>query len=133
MLLLPKYSAAIPLGGFIVTGWIARVVWIGLVGFILYAAWGLYRLSHRVWLVYTCVVIVGVLSTTVTFMRIDLLDYYRAVGLPEWQIKQLALSPLLKGHFFLWMSSLSSLLLVGYLLYLRRYFTGAKTSAVSPS
>lgn len=130
VVLMPRFSAAVPLAGFLVTGWLARVIWFGFAGLSLYAAWGFYRLRYRAWLIYTVAIVAFGLSSLATFSRIDLLDYYRAVGMPDWQIRQIAASPLIQSHALLWISALSIVLLGGYLLYLRRYFVAAKDRSI---
>jgi hypothetical protein len=131
VLLMPRFGAAVPLAGFLVTGWPARILWFGFAGFSLYAARGFYRLQRRVWSIYTVAIIAMGLSSMITFIRIDLLDYDRAIGLPDWQIKQIAASPIIHGHMIIWMSALSVILFGGYLLYLRRYFAPGKTQSVA--
>ena len=133
VVLMPRFGAAMPLAGFLVTGWLARIVWFGFAGLSAYAAWGFYRLKPSVWLLYTIAIVVFGLSSTVTFLRIDLLDYYRAVGMPESQIKQIAVSPLVHGHMIVWMTGFGVAFFGGYLLYLRRYFLGTNRSSVTPS
>jgi hypothetical protein len=128
MLCLPKFGQAVPLFGTFVTGWTASAVWLAYALFMLWAMRGFYRLDRRVWLVYVIVICATGLSSLVTFFRINVLDYYRLIGLPEWQIKQVALSPLVQGNNFLWVCGLSLVLGVGYLLFLRRYFVGPRQS-----
>jgi len=123
LLFIPGFGAVMPLAGFMVTGWPARLLWFGFAGFSIYAARGFYRQIPRVWLIYTVVVVGFGLSSVLTFLRVDLLEYYRTVGLPEWQIKQMAANPLMKGNFIVGLSALSMTLFVGFLLYLRRYFS----------
>ena len=120
--LMPRFGAAMPVAGFVLTGWLARVIWMGFAGLSFYAAWGFYRLQPRAWLIYTITILAFGVSSTVTFLRVDLLDYYRLIGLPERQIKQIAASPLVHGHAILWLPGLSVVIFGGYLLYLRRFF-----------
>ena len=129
VIFMPGFGAAMPLAGFLVTGWPARLLWFGFAGFSIYAARGFHRQNPRVWLIYTVVVVCVGVSSILSFLRIDLLEYYRAVGFPEWQIKQLAANPLVKGNFIVGLSALSLTLFVGFLLYLRRYFPGKQQSS----
>ncbi len=122
MLLMWKFSSAVPLFGFVVTGGIARVLWVGFAGFTLWSAWGLYRLNARVRLIYLVVSVLAGISSLITFSRVNLFDYYRTIGLPEWQLKQIALSPLAQGHNFLWFFAASMVIFVGYQFFLQRYF-----------
>ena len=133
MVLMPRFGGTIPLAGFLVTGWPARVAWVGFAVLSAYGARGFYRLDPRAWLIYSVAIGLFGISSLATFVRIDLLDYYRAVGLPEWQIKQLATSPLVQGHFIIWLSFLSLAIFGGYLLFLRRYFVApADSTSIRP-
>lgn len=130
--MMPRLGAAFPLAGFVVTGWLSWTLWLGFIGLSAYAAWGFYHLQRSAWLIYTIAIVTIGLSSVMTFMRIDLLEYYRMTGLPEQQISQLAVSPLVRGHNPVWFSVLSTILFGGYLVYLRRYFvTTSKTSIVA--
>lgn len=126
--MMAQFGAAFPLAGFVVTGWPSWILWLGFVGFSLYAAWGFYHLRYRAWLIYTTVVMLLGISSVVTFLRIDLLDYYRMSGFPEWQINQIAASPLFRRHMMVWLSLVGIILLGGYLAYLRRYFLAPRPS-----
>jgi hypothetical protein len=122
VLLSPRVSTAIPLMGSLVTGWPARVFWFGWAAFSLYAARGFYRLERRVWLIYCGVTLLFSISSFMTFTRVDILDYYRAVGVPAWQIENLARSPLIRNGMMLRICALCVLPYLGYLFYLRRFF-----------
>jgi hypothetical protein len=54
---------------------------------------------------------------------LPVVDFYRQAGLPERQLELMARNPLMQGSSFLWLSGLSMVLILGYLLYVRRYFT----------
>ena len=122
MLISPRFSAAFPLMGTLITGWPARVFWFGWAAFSLYAARGFYRLERRVWLIYCGVMLLFSISSFVTFTRGGVLDYYQAVGVPAWQIEQLAQSPLVRNGMMLRICGLCVLPYLGYLFYLRRFF-----------
>lgn len=126
--MMAQFGAAFPLAGFVVTGWPSWILWLGFIGFSLYAAWGFYRLRYRAWLIYTVGGMLLGISSVVTFLRVDLLDYYRISGFSEWQINQIAASPLARGHTMAWLSLAGIILLGGYLAFLRRYFLEPRTS-----
>ncbi len=129
VVLMPRFGGAFPLAGILVTGWSARVLWYGFAGLSLYAARGFYRLQPRVWLIYTIAMLAVGLSSLVTFLRVGLPDYYRAIGMSERQVEQISASPLVHGHAFIWLSLASLAVIAGYLLYLRRYFVAARDPA----
>jgi len=127
VLLMPRFGAVVPLAGFLVTGWFARILWFGFAIFSLYGMRGFYQLRPSAWLVYTVGTTAIGLSSIITFMRIDLLDYYRSVGLSDGQLKQMAASPLVQGHTIVWITALSLGLFGVFLLYLRRYFVARES------
>lgn len=128
LLLMGRY-AAYPIFGYIVTGWPARPLWLGFVAFSLYSARGFYRLCRRVWLVYTVVLLALSVSSIATFLHGDLIALYQAAGMPEWELKQVARSPLIRSNLFVWYAAVGALIYGGYLLYLGRYFCPDNASA----
>ncbi|HWA26860.1 MAG TPA: hypothetical protein VG734_14470 [Lacunisphaera sp.] len=119
----PWFGSAFPLFGYVVTGWPAKLLLFGFGAFSLFAARGFYRLQPRFWLLYTALVTAMGISTIITFLRVDVLVFYRSAGMPETQIQQIAANPVMQGHFMAWLMALSMGLYLGYLLYLRRYFS----------
>ncbi|HVZ65341.1 MAG TPA: hypothetical protein VG936_12280 [Lacunisphaera sp.] len=117
-----RIGAALPFAGTLVTGWPARLIWYVFGTFSLWAAWGFYRLKPVAWRVYTVGILLFGTSSLVSLLRVDLLDYYRAIGFPEAQIERLAASPVFHGHSLVGMSSLCLLGVAAYLFYLRRFF-----------
>lgn len=123
LLILPIYGGAFPLAGYVISGGAARILWLIVVGFMVYAARGFYRLDRQAWFVYLVGATVLWTSSLVTFLRIGLVEYYRQSGLPEHQLELMARSPLIQGHTFLWLSALGMGLFLGYMIYVRRFFT----------
>jgi len=126
LLILPIYGGVFPLAGLVVQGGVARLCWLIVVIFMAYAARGFYRLDRQAWWVYTVGATVLWASSLVTFQRIGLVDFYRQMGLPERQLELMAANPMLHDNTILWISLLSMAVFLGYLLYVRRYFTAAK-------
>ena len=132
IILLPQFGAAIPLAGTIVIGWPARLLWWGFAAFSILSARGFYRLAPRAWSIYTIGILAFWILSTATFLRIGLLEYYHAIGLPDWQVEQVSHSPLAQGHLFIYVSAISLVIYGGYLLYIRRYFHTPRTTLVQP-
>jgi len=126
LLILPTYGRVFPLAGVVLQGWPSRVLWLAVTAFMLYAARGFYRLDLRVWWIYTVGALVLWASSLVTFQRVGLVDFYRQMGLPERQLELLARNPMLVNGSILWLSLLSMVLFLGYLLYVRRFFSDLK-------
>jgi MFS family permease len=125
LLILPIYGHAFPVYGTVVLGWESRFLWVAVIVFMAYAARGFYRLDLRVWRIYLVGAMVLWASSLVTFQRIGLVEFYRQMGLPERQLLMMEKNPLLQGNSLLWISLLSMVVFLGYLLYVRRYFTAA--------
>ena len=126
LVILPIYGQAFPLAGFVVQGWPARLLWLAMIAFMIYAARGFYRLDLRVWWIYTVVALLLWTSSLVTLQRVGLVDFYRQMGLPERQLEVMANNPLLRNGSILWLSLASMLAVLGYLIYVRRYFAPLK-------
>jgi hypothetical protein len=126
LLILPVYGRVFPLAGYMILGWPARGLWLAVIAFMVYAARGFYRLDQRVWWIYTVGALALWSSSLVTFQRVGLVDFYRRMGLPERQLELMAQNPLLLNGSILWLSLLSMMVFLGYLLYVRRYFSAAR-------
>lgn len=122
LVLAPRYWTAFPFAGHFVTGWPANVAWLGIAAFALYVGWGFYHLSQRAWWTNLIAIMVLATSAILTFWRADLMAYYRAAGIPDWEIEQLSRSALVHSHLFVWLSLVGAVFYLAYLLYLRRYF-----------
>lgn len=122
LLTIPVYGGAFPLAGFVMQGWTARLLWLVVAVFLAYSARGFYRLELRAWWVYTIGAVVMWASSLATFLRIDLIEFYRLMGLPERQLERMANNPLLAHGTLLWLSGLGALAFLCYLLYVRRFF-----------
>jgi hypothetical protein len=123
LVILPVYSGAFPLAGYVITGSVSRLCWLIVIGFTGYATRGFYRLDPQAWRVYTLGLTVLWASSLATFLRVGVIGFYRQSGLPEHQLDLMAANPLLQPGIFLGMSALGLAACLAYLLYIRRYFT----------
>ncbi len=121
-------GVAFPLFGYIITGWMAQLLWLGFGSLTLYITCGLYHLKHLAWLASMGLLLLFGLSTVFTFTRRDLIELYRASGFPEWQLEQLAANPMLQSNLLMWTSAIGLIFWGGYLVYVRRYFVAGKSS-----
>jgi hypothetical protein len=102
----PKGVAA-TLSFAIVAGWLARAT---------------FRLERRgLWGTLLLLVLLG-LSVAVTFARIELIDYYRAMGYPERHLARLARADSPMGAILVWGSLGMTLASLGYLASIRVHF-----------
>ena len=125
LFILPVYGHVFPVFGTLVEGWPSRLLWIGVMAFLVYTIRGFYHLQLRAWWVYAVGSVVIWVSGVVTIQRVGLVGMYRSMGLPERQIEIAAKSPLLQGNAFIWLSLVSVAIWYGYLLFTRRFFRAA--------
>jgi hypothetical protein len=57
-----------------------------------------------------------------TYARADMMQAYSKIGMSDAQLKMLSSNPMFRGHVFLWWGLMSMVVLLGYLLWLKRYF-----------
>jgi hypothetical protein len=58
-----------------------------------------------------------------TYARHDSVEVFRQMGYPEGQIEQIRKTGWLNGNGLAWLSSLSVLPLLGYLLFIKKYLS----------
>ena len=87
-----------------------------------YCAWATYKMKPEGWWATVIVFAVTTVSGLITFWRVDLVEMYRLMDYPEQQIAQIQqFSFLTSRDMLLWMA-FGSLLMFGYLLYVKKYF-----------
>jgi hypothetical protein len=98
-----------------------------------YLAIGFFRLKSAVWWIAVFALPIRLISMAITFARADMAQAYSKMGMSEQQLQMLNSSPMSRTHVFLWWSLLSSLIIYGYILWLKRYFKEpASPQAESP-
>ncbi len=115
------YGWTIPFFGFILSGMRGAAVGLGVMLLSGYIAWGTYRLNIKALWGAVLFIIGWAVSTSVTFSRVSMLDFYEKMDFPEQQleiIRQCGIPQASTMVLFsvLWVAGL------GYLLYTRRYF-----------
>ncbi len=121
------YGAVLPLFGTLVTGFPAGLVILAGTAIAGCLAWGTYRLKMFAWWGSIAVVVLWTASVAVTFSRIGLMDFYRAMHMPPEQLKMIQQTGMVERVDALmpWLPSLAALAMVGYLLFTKRYFARA--------
>jgi MFS family permease len=125
MLLFPfLYGGVLPFFGVFLSGISGTAVGLVIAGLWGYSAWALYRLERTGWWIFLVGMCLLSLSAFVTYWRHDLSEMYRLMGYPEQQIAQLQqFNAVFKGQTLAWSTVIFIVPCVGYLLYVRRFFT----------
>jgi hypothetical protein len=85
--------------------------------------WLNFRLDIRGWWLLVIVILLGTISTVVTFCFHNIVDLYRAGNYPPGIIDQMSKLSFFNGSAFAWIMGLVMLPFLGYLLFVRRYFS----------
>jgi hypothetical protein len=87
-----------------------------------YLAIALFRLQSVGWWIAVLTAPIRLLSMALTYARADMMQAYSKIGMSDAQLKMLSSNPMFRGHVFLWWGLMSMVVLLGYLLWLKRYF-----------
>jgi hypothetical protein len=87
-----------------------------------YFAVAFFRLKSAAWWIAVFALPVRLISMAITFTRADMVQAYSKMGMSEQQLQMLNASPLSRNHVLLWWSLLSSVIIFGYIVWLKRYF-----------
>jgi hypothetical protein len=116
------YKGVLPVFGTFVVGPLGSALCILLAVLWGYAAWAIYRLEWRGWWIVVVSIVLFSISAFVTYSRRDLTELYSLMGYPEEQIAQIQKFNFLKGPAMAWISIGGVVPLLGYLLYVRKFF-----------
>jgi len=87
-----------------------------------YAAWTMYKLNLRGWWVAFVILCFMPISGAITYAHRDIMDLYRLSGYSAQEIERLQQVGFLKSQMMAWITLLSALPWLGYLLYVRKFF-----------
>lgn len=85
-------------------------------------AWWLYRLDVRGWWLTFIAMGVFMASALITFAHHDIIEMYQLMGYPQAMIDQIRMNGFLTDNRFGWMTALSALPILVYLLFIKKYF-----------
>ena len=124
MLLSMPLSArgVIPAFGRILSGASGSVVLVTMAAIWFYCAWAIYRLQPAGWWLLIATIVLSVVSTVMTYSKIDIGEMYRLMGYPDVQIERMLRFNFVNGTILTICSVGSSLLALGYLIWLKRFF-----------
>jgi hypothetical protein len=121
------YHSVVPVFGRLVTGLPGGALLVASMVILAYCTWATYRMKPAGWWVLTVSLVVVMASSALTFTRVDLIEMYRAMGYPEEQIAQLREMNLFTGSHLLWFMAITAVLMVGYLVWVKKYFHEGRT------
>jgi hypothetical protein len=122
------YNSVFPFFGVLRHGFAPTLIFLALMVLWLYAAWAIYRLKPIGWWLILVTLIIMTISNAMTFARIDLIEMYRAMGYSEEILKQIQQFNF-PGRQIVPMTLIGAAIIVGYLLFIYRYF---RTPAQAP-
>jgi hypothetical protein len=117
------YNWVIPFFGVILSGPAGAAVLIPGVLLLAYVARGMYRLQINAWRGAVGLVVFWGVSSGLTFTRTGLMELYEKMNFPAQQMDAIRQMPLTQGHWVALFSVLWIVIALGYLLYIKRYFT----------
>jgi len=123
MLLVGVTTPLFPFFGRYLTGIGGAACFVVLAALDMYLAIALFRLQSSGWWIAVIAAPVRLLSMVLTFGKADLMQAYSKVGFSDAQLNTLNSNPMFRSHVILWWSLISLVVFLGYLLWLKRYFT----------
>ena len=123
MLITPLTGHAVmPFFGTFLAGIPGAMLYLAGAAVLIYGAWALYKLNRAGWWLIFIVLCAFFLSNILTYARHDVTELYRLMGYPEAQIKLIQNSGFFTGNRMMWVSLFSTLPLMGYLIFIERFF-----------
>ena len=119
----------IPFFGRWLTGWPGGVACLLLAALDAYLGRSIYRLKIAGWWVAVIALCVRLFSSVLTFLRGNLFEAYSKMGVPQAQMKMMNSNPAMRPGVMLGSTLVFSLALLGYMVWIKRYF-GRTASAV---
>ena len=120
---MPFYNFTVPCFGVILDGAAGALVVLGVVLLEIYLIWGMYHLRVAAWWTAVVCVVVGSISGLLTMGRIDLMELYERMGMPDQQldvIRQMGMVEKMDSLWWVWIPM--ALVFLVYLVYVKRYF-----------
>jgi len=123
MLITPLTGHAVmPFFGTFLTGIPGAMLYLAGAAVMGYGAWAMYKLDRRGWWLIFIALCLFSLSNILTYARHDVTELYRLMGYPEAQIQQIQKSGFFTGNGMMWISLLSMLPFMGYLIFIEKFF-----------
>jgi MFS family permease len=116
------YKGVFPFFGNYLVGPGASAIYVLLAVLWGYSAWALYKLRPSGWWIFTVTLVLFSISGYLTYSRHDLIELYRLMEYPAAQLAQLEKFTFLSGPGMAWLTAGMGLAMLGYMLFVRRYF-----------
>jgi len=126
------YNSVLPVFGVLVHGMVGTLAFVALAVLWLYVAWALYRLKPIGWWLALITIGLMMISNAITFSTIDIMEMYRAMGYSDEMLKQIQQFKI-SSRQILFCSFFGTALMVGYFLFIYRYFRTPRQSEAQPS
>ncbi len=123
MLIVPMgYHSVMPFCGILISGLPGAILFVALAALWLWLGRMCYRLWPAAWWILVVVLVLFMVSNALTFTRIDLIEMYRKMGYSEAQIEMIRKQGLVTGSLFVWWTLGAMLPILGYLVWVKRFF-----------
>jgi len=114
--------AAVPFFGAILVGPMAVAVYLAFTALWIYGGWAFYKLDRRGWWVILACMCAFAVSGFVTYSRHDVSELYVLMGYSKERIALMQKMSLFQGQAMAWLSIGGVIPMLGYMIYLRRFF-----------
>jgi len=118
-----------PFFGKYITGIPAGIVFIFFAALDFFLAWAVFRRRIFAWWLAVCVIGLRVISYAITFEHRNILEAYSRLGWSSSYVQMLRQNPLVRSGVIQWWGLGFSLVFLGYLIYLKKYFKAAQPQA----
>ena len=126
MLAMPIASnAVLPFFGVLLSGLSGTAACLLLSALWAYLAWAWCRLKPAAWWITLAILLAFSLSSILTFARVDVMEMYRLMGYPPEQMALMEQYSFLTGQTMVWWSAGFMLLMIGYVIWVKRFFRRA--------
>lgn len=120
-----SYGFVTPFFGILLKGLPGGLVMLAFSLLSAYLAWATYRLKITAWWTMLIAYVAFGVSGIITFSRIDMMDLYQEMNMPEEQLKMIEQSGMIDRMNLPLMFGVSFVAFVGYMLWVRRYFVSS--------
>jgi hypothetical protein len=123
MLAMPLgYNGVAPCFGTLLSGVLGGLFFVALAALWLWLGWMFYKVRPAGWWILVGAMLLLILSNVLTFTRVDMMEMYQQMGYPEAQIEMIRKQGWLTSGTMLWWSVAAMVPILGYLLWVRRFF-----------